>query len=342
MLERIRKSLFRETYKKGIDPKDLYFVKRCGGDFTSEGRAIIEVFGPRSETPIWVVKANRSARGNARLAAEFERLQSLERGSSEDIVESIPQPVLIEESPTGSFSIETFIEGEKLSTLFRNGDAGRMWRNWENFGRAALHWLERYNESMDRWDFSFASGWFVSTVSAPLKSHSAHWVEISPSAARLLEKIGETPDPESKSLRTVVQHGDYTPGNLIAMEGRLGVIDWSPADREAPPLMDLFQFVLSSAIYLEKGMFHGSGGGIEGRILREERFWDPIRPELRTAFLQAGVKPGDRTPLFRAAVGRKILNGLNKPSVVESSLRDWCGLLGNGGLKEAEEKLLAI
>lgn len=340
MLERIRKSLFRETYKKGIDPKDLYFVKRCGGDFTSEGRAIIEVFGPRSETPIWMVKANRSARGNDRLAAEFERLQSLERGSSEDIVESIPQPVLIEESPTGSFSIETFIEGEKLSTLFRKGDAGRLWRNWENFGRAALHWLERYNEAMDRSDFQFEPGWFGKTVQGPLGRQRERLTDLSEAADGILEIVGETPDPESRILRTVVQHGDYTPGNLIAMEGRLGVIDWSPPDRESPPLMDLFQFLMSSAIYLEKGMF--PDGRIEGRVLRENRFWDPIRSELRTAFLQAGVKPGDRTPLFRAAVGRKILNGLNKPSVVESSLRDWCGLLGNGGLKEAEERLLAV
>lgn len=340
MLERIRKSLFRETYKKGIDPKDLYFVKRCGGDFTSEGRAIIEVFGPRSETPIWVVKANRSSRGNDRLAAEFERLQSLERGSSEDIVESIPQPVLIEESPTGSFSIETCIEGEKLSALFRKGDDVRLWRNWENFGCAALHWLERYNESMDRWDYGFEPGWFGKTVQGPLRVHRERLTELSGAAEGVLEILGETPDPESRLLRTVVQHGDYTPGNLIAMEGRLGVIDWSPPDREAPPLMDLFQFVLSSAIYLEKGFF--PAGRIEGRILREERFWDPIRPELRAAFLQAGLKPGDRIPLFRAAVGRKILNGLNKPSVVESSLRDWCGLLGDGGLKEAEERLLAI
>lgn len=342
MLERIRKSLFRETYKKGIDPKDLYFVKRCGGDFTSEGRAIIEVFGPRSETPIWVVKANRSSRGNARLAAEFERLQSLERGSSEDIVESIPQPVLIEESPTGSFSIETFIEGEKLSTLFRNGDVVRLWRNWENFGRAALHWLDRYNESMDRWDYGFEPGWFGKTVQGPLWGYRERLTELSGAAEGVLEILGETPDPESRLLRAVVQHGDYTPGNLIAMEGRLGVIDWSPPDREAPPLMDLFQFLLSSAIYLEKGMFHGSGCGIEGRILREDRFWEIVRPELRAAFLQTGLKPGDRIPLFRAAVGRKILGSLNKPSVIESSLRDWIGLLGNGGLKEAEERLLAI
>lgn len=340
MLERIRKSLFRETYKKGIDPKDLYFVKRCGGDLTSEGKAVIEVFGPRSESPIWVVKANRSARGNASLRAEFERLQSIERGSPEDISESVPLPVLFEESALGSFSIETCIEGDKLSTLFRNGDVVRLWRNWENFGRAALHWLERYNESMDRWDYQFEPGWFEKSVQSHLGSHRKRLIDLSDAAEGILEVIGETPDPESRILRTVVQHGDYTPGNLIAMEGRLGVIDWSPPDRESPPLMDLFQFLMSSAIYLEKGLF--PTGRIGGRVLREDRFWEPIRPELRAAFLQAGLKPGDPIPLFRASLGRKILSGLNKPAVIESSLRDWCGLLGNGGLKEAEERLLAI
>jgi len=336
MIDSIRRLLFKETYKKGIDPKDLFLVKRSGGDFSSEGRALFEVFSPRSEDPLWVVKANRSNKGNRRLAAEFERLKKLEKGIPEDLQDSLPSAVVFEDRFTGSISIETYLAGTKLSSFFLEGSPETVWKNWRSYGAAAIRWLERYSEVETTHEFRIDSDWFEREIVSSIDKHRSAWIDRFPQAEDLIDRIRHTEIADQPPLRSVPQHGDYTPGNLIAMDGRLGVIDWSPASPSDTPLMDLFHFLLSSSIYLGKGL-----GRNPREVFIDSRFMESIQTETRALFLQTGIPVQARLPLFRAAYWRKIEGYLAKPQVVESPLREWTRLMLDGGMEEIEKRMVA-
>ncbi|MCA9446463.1 MAG: phosphotransferase [Candidatus Omnitrophica bacterium] len=337
MIESIRRLLFKETYKKGIDPKDLHFVKRSGGDFSSEGRALFEIFSPRSEDPIWIVKANRSKAGNEKSAAEFERLKKMRKGISEDLRDSLPAALVLEERPTGSISIETFLPGTKVSLFFQEGDRKMIWRNWHSYGSAAIRWLERYSEVETPFEIHLNREWFERVALAPLENLASVWVDVQPEASSLIDRIRATSIDFDIPLKTVPQHGDYTPGNLIAMEGRLGVIDWSPVDLSNPPLMDLFHFLLSSSIYFGKGLEKKPW-----EVLTDSRFLEGVQSELRALFLQTGVPVEARIPLFRAAFLKKIEGYLSKPQAVESSVRQWTRLFGDDKAEVIEEAIVSL
>lgn len=336
MIDRIRHQLFKETYKKGIDPKDLFLVKRSGGDFTSEGKALFEVFGPTSEDPYWLVKACRSKAGNQKLAAEFERQKNLRKNLPEDLRGSLSSPLVFEDQPSGSISIETYLTGTKVSSYFLQGSSERIWKNWQSYGKAALRWLERYSEVVSTRELRLDSDWFAKEILLPLERNRAVWVSLVPEAEEAIEIFANTQIDFALNLKRVPQHGDYTPGNLIAMEDRLGVIDWSPVDSGDPPLMDLFHFLLSASIYLMHGL-NGSDSPLSlPELHAEARFAEKIRPEVRALFLQAGIPAEARIPLLRAACWKKIEGFLLKPQIVESSLKDWTNLLQKENLARFE------
>lgn len=331
MLTWIRCHLEKEARELGIAPEKLTFLKRIGGDLSPGGKALFEILGPLSPRPLWVLKAARSSQGNAGLLAEYHRLEHLVKILPPPSLQTaenpapprVPHPVLFEERPHGSMSVETFLPGLRLSQLLQQDDPMTVWGSWEKAVKPAITGLYAYCLHEPRRSVEIDAQWWIRRLIGPLTPHDQFLAALCDGWPQVWTALQECCDWYF-SGEMAPQHGDYTPANLVLEGGRIGVFDWSWDDQEAPPLLDLFQFLASASLFLGKRSRQGqkSAEPVACPLLEDDFLKLAARPV--TCYLKACDLPSQSlAPLSLASLGLKILHFLKKPAPSADYLPGW-------------------
>ncbi|MCG3195644.1 MAG: phosphotransferase [Candidatus Omnitrophica bacterium] len=338
MLDWIRGALSDEARRVGIDPGRLTYFKRIGGDLSAGGKAVFEVLGPREAVPLWVVKAARSPEGSKNLEEEFKRLRGLAESLPETCSKSIPRAIAFEARDTGAVSVETFLRGEKLSRLLRLHRQADVWGLWRTWGNRAIEWLIAFSGSQPSGRFDFSSAWWRELLVDPLASHSPVLESLSPHWQSLWTRILQTGDADwSIPLDSHPPHGDFTPTNIVTFADEIGVFDWSPEQRDQPPGLDLFQFLMSSSLYMGQCLERKSRlADLSTPVCASPQFFECVGEPIRTCLQRNRIPTAAVSKLSLAAFSLKILNLVNRPEPVRDSLAGW--ILGaDGWVTKGEE-----
>lgn len=325
MREWIRVHLREEAEELGIDFSSLTFFKRIGGDLSSGGKALFEVMERDSSTPIWVVKAARSPLGSPALLGEFERLKALQRDLPREMRANVPAPICFHDHTSGAVMAETALSGQKSSQLLRMFAQPDPFATWKRVGELGLVWLQSYSQHAPRFDWTWDFDWWRTELCEPLTPLSDFLRGLSPSWETVDQAIqNQASKTTEKTFSNVLQHGDYTPTNIVIEGRRIGIFDWSPADSKLPPLLDLTHFLVSSSLYSGQSLERKTKlSDLTHPVCSDERFLEPVRLLVTDYAWKNKIDPEDVEALTLASLALKILAYARRPEPIVESLKGW-------------------
>jgi hypothetical protein len=195
-------------------------------------------FAPGRKSPAVAAKMARTPESAAGLRREAELLSALERRPGG--VPGAPRMLLCR--PEG-IVVETALAGLPLRAFLRRG-------TFQTLAEQATGWLADLAGPDDG-----ARRRPDALVSCLLEDFESNFgsvveVEVLREARRILAEL--------PPLRTVVEHRDFAPWNVLTDgQGRLAILDWESAEPEGLPALDLIYFLTYLALSLDRNVRSG-------------------------------------------------------------------------------------
>jgi hypothetical protein len=303
----------------------LSFFKRVGGDFSKAGKIIWEILEKDHPDPLFVVKAPRTGIGKQALRAEYECLQALHSKLPSQLTKGIPKPIYYEEMEQGTFSVETYLPGEKMVCLLRV----KTWEIWRKWGPIALSWLGQYSESMPPNSYRLNQVTWETRFLEPFLDHDPFLSSLSPRWKAICDSLVKYQLPTQELVcNTVPSHGDFSPTNILCRGDQIGVIDWAASPETPLPLVDNFHFMGSSALYLAQGLERKlTMQDLAQLPLLAKDFLQPISPLLAANRRLLRIPPQWTQTLAVAAGVTRLFRYLQKSDPYLESIYGWLAVL---------------
>lgn len=223
----------------GPPPRDLDFLVQA----TGISKLCCYIFVGDEPLPRWVAKMPRTPRDNSILAHEYDVIGHLREAGTHYVRETILGPILTTTLNGHLVGIEPHIPGRPMDGLMSEADSLTAPAIVENLD-AAAHWLLRCQRDTLAQSGRLTSKQVHAHLLDPIAQIKATCRLNSLEMAYLDWLSGQIEALASRPLPLVFKHGDFQPGNLLVDGRALRVLDWEFGAVAAPPLLDLFGFLM--------------------------------------------------------------------------------------------------
>lgn len=195
---------------------------------------IIFIFCEGEKNPCAVAKIDPHKRGV--LKTEHTILCNLEK--EKNIADTISKSLGYISRPNEEIIIETTKKGKRLShfnLLFKE-------KGFENISEMVTDWLIKLhslNKNGNSYilDDRILDG-FYKEIEDTCKEDTDRFL---PFAKRLRQLFNQV---KGERILSVIEHGDFWPGNILIDDDNLGIVDWDKAKMEGYPICDLFEYYM--------------------------------------------------------------------------------------------------
>ena len=193
------------------------------------------------KSPFLVVKSSTNEEHNDDLKHEFDNLSKIGRMLPDSMRDSIPKTEGSGEWRGLYYYAQRYIQGEMVCETIDDRPRNRGGRDQTHNIRMAYDWLLELQDVTSRESRNIREFDFQRLIEDYRRVHApvAMEQERLEALAGLLEEAG------SREIRLVACHGDYFPGNIIVMGGKVSIIDWRFLRVLYHPFFDLITLLVT-------------------------------------------------------------------------------------------------